>query len=229
MGGEAWARYILLMTRAFILGLVVAMLAGCTETSEDPTPAEIDLSEFEHPPDIYELQLIDVVPDVAADYVEFREQSFPSASSYDVLSAVGDKCATAASPADCLDRLDTITVLTTGFHFTGHPDDHVKYLVVNRGDEVSLVDTSDSVAAFIGAVDSRDEAMLRVAAAGYYWSTTNLATGGIREVADGFEIIATQSELCPASSTAYLLRVTTAGDLEVLLSWTLTSPGNLCS
>lgn len=77
---------------------------------------------------------------------------------------------------------------------------------------------ADGVAALLGSVEVREEAVLPALAHGYFWSVSDSRIGAVRVVADGFELVVERlvSGCAPVQVNRLLVRVTTAGVLTVL-------------
>lgn len=144
------------------------------------------------------------------------------------LSETGDKCATASGPA-CESKV------------AKHPADGIASycvqicqewsVVTTRGDEVRRWAGEQDLIALLAPIDSVDEAVLRVAAAGYGFECAPGADGSwVREVSDGFEVLGTRvtSACAPVVTTGYRIHVSRAGTLTVLSQIELERTENLC-
>ena len=85
------------------------------------------------------------------------------------------------------DALDA-TAPDTGFGEGCLPGTCYRYVVTVDGGDVTALTTRDALANFIGDIDSRDEAILRVAARAHTWWDDGAHTG-IRPAVDGWDIV----------------------------------------
>ncbi|MCA9607524.1 MAG: ferritin-like domain-containing protein [Myxococcales bacterium] len=121
---------------------------------------------------------------------------------------VGTECGTATDAAICEAQVMELAQSSWG-----------NYLITTDGDDVQRHQTEAEVLALLGPIDTADEALLRVWHAGYTIVCDDLARSGVREVVDGFEVIATQtSGGCgsPVVVTRYLFHVATDGTMTEL-------------
>lgn len=96
---------------------------------------------------------------------------------------LGEECRAASNRDACEASVQELTQSTWG-----------NYFFTTRGDELRVHQSEDEVLALLGgSIDTPDEALLRVWHAGYSITCDDLARTGVREVADGFEVIATQT------------------------------------
>lgn len=138
-------------------------------------------------------------PPVIPDVVELRSGggSLPDGGvAFTVLSRDGTPCATAADAGACaaafaaLDPQGSIGGGCFGFCAS-------YYLATTRGDEVRAYSSVEEVKAFLGAIDTAQEAAILTWASGYRLACNDLTNGGIKTNADGsFEVIATSGVAC---------------------------------
>ena len=221
-----------------ILFLVVF---GCTPTDDvdrDPLWPDIDLSLYQS----YPIGWHNVLPAVPTDYWELR-----SSSDHKVSLTVGDKCSKAQNPQACTREFDTLRV-DRGF---GNPicrDAYVypceQYIVSNHGNDNRVWDTLDKLKEFLGAIDSKAEALLLAEGHGFFtfgavsrgngtrnqtsrisWGGVAYAftpspplDGGVREIDGEYELIVqkTISVCSPRHNNRYLIRIKPSSELVIL-------------
>ena len=190
-----------------LFGPLLALMIGCGDVG---FPERLD--EYQQIPDAASLDLTTVTPGVAADYWEFR-LSF-GASPDSVLAAAGPVARSALS-ATARATLDTLGG-RSGFGLLCPPGDCSRYLVSVRGDSVRLWTDVAQVRLFLGTITSEVEAILLTAAHGYTW-TAMKQIGGIRRIANGYELLVRRLvEICdPVQVNRYLVRVAADGGLTI--------------
>ena len=171
---------------------------------------DIDLTTFEVIPALEELDLAAVTPAEPATYWELRFSS-PGGST-DVIGSVGEKCADAADTAACISELDQLST-DSGFGTGCLPGYCFNYVVVNRGDTNTVIDTRQELIEFLGTIDAAVEAALVARASGFSWNPSDPSTAGVRAVDGGFDllVLALISDCTPVRSDRFLIHVTTYG------------------
>jgi hypothetical protein len=168
-------------------------------------------------------------PAQPADYIELWEQE-DIGNEPRLRGSMGTKCGTATDPAACQAAIEAATsmsgfmlgqcvqVCTNGF------------FVVNRGDEVVVVDTDAALAELLGAVDSPEEAALAALHAGYHVGCGDLESGSAKKTDTGWEVIATKiTQGCnPVESTQYRLAVDAQGKVTEIESEVVSSESGVC-
>lgn len=146
-----------------------------------------------------------------ADYLEMRIVGWSDPS-----DVVGTKCASASDEAACEAAIASATS-ELGFTFGDKcfADQCAQfYVVVNRGDDVSIVNTREDARALVLPVDTRGDAVLVAMLAKYYVQCESIE-GGIREVDDGYEVLAIRTtNACPEERTQYVVHVSPSGAIE---------------
>jgi hypothetical protein len=103
------------------------------------------------------------------------------------------------------------------------------FLVVNRGQEVTVVDTREGVLELLGEIDTRGEALLVATLDGY---TVRCADerGGTKVVGDGHEVLATRitKDCDPVETTLYRLHVSRDGQIRELETEVVDSQSGVC-
>jgi len=88
------------------------------------------------------------------------------------------------------------------------------YLMYTRGDEVGTVQTADEARAFLGIIDSPQDAFLVARLGGEYFACGNPAAA-YATVSDGFELVATSGARA-AACTRRIVRVTRDGAVQLV-------------
>ena len=161
------------------------------------------------------MSLSGLSPAVPADYVELRV-GVPG--EWEVLDHVGTACATATDPEACavaLDEAGADARLLLGECVSFCP---TFVMVVNRGDEVEVIPDAPTLTAYLGAIDTPDDAVALSLAAGFALACDDVAEGGVRAAGDGFELIGTRyTSLCsPVEQERVQLGVSAEGEVTVL-------------
>lgn len=174
--------------RLIVTTLIICFLIGCGSNDPvrpDPEPlwSDIDLSSYE--PTITR-DPASIKPSGTTDYWEFYHAILPSG--YYASFHVGVKCQNAKNQEKCISDFDTLRFLEEeekgkkGF---------LPFIVSNTGDDSFRW---DSIGTFLGTIDSKDEAMMLIESGNgysFHWFyLTSKEEGAIREIDDGYEIIA---------------------------------------
>src|SRR5690606_15364109 len=104
------------------------------------------------------------------------------------------------------------------------------YLVVNTGDDVTVVDTKDALKAWIGPAAAPEEAVLVARAAGYDVYCNSPDEGGVRPAGDADDVLGTKfTAYCdPVERTLYVLAVGADGEVTELQSEVIESMPGVC-
>lgn len=91
-------------------------------------------------------------------------------------------------------------------------------------------DSIDALKAFLGPVDSEEEAALLVNANGFSWEPDNKEAGAIRQVGEEYELIALKTvRFCtPVQMDRFLIRIDRGGGLGILGEQVFTRMDNSC-
>lgn len=179
------------------------------------TWAGVDLGAFEALPALGDLDLSRLRPREPIAYVEMRRSLGRGAPQ--VLSSAGIKCGGAADRDACVARFDALSS-AAGFNRGCLPVGCSSYLAVSRGDEVFTAGSGDELRALFGDVDTREEALILVSAAGYHWQAEgDVALGSIRDADGGYDVIARRlTRTCaPVVEERALLFVSGGGEVRV--------------
>jgi len=231
--------------RVYQLGVIPFALAicfiapACELEADDPQggdpgealPSEIDIDSFAQATAFEALDLSQVSPEFPVAYVELRKQSSDSSTTeFTLVSAFGSKCADAPEPLECESQFAELSGNDIdGFHWTNHPNDMFHYLATTQNGLASAVGRGSDMREFLGTIDNATEALLLAGANDYFWSETEPSEGAIRAVDGGYELIVTQTNLCPIETTGFLLRVSSAGDITIQDSWIVRPDNGFCA
>ncbi|MGB3465214.1 MAG: hypothetical protein WBA74_08090, partial [Cyclobacteriaceae bacterium] len=134
----------------------------------------------------------------------------------DIRFRKGMICQSAENPIECsLDFYRTDDSLTETIEEVIN-NDMPFYIRTNQRNYNRFWLGSDELKKFIGVVDSKGDALLIAAAAGFFFETNDSYMSGIRQTRSGYEIIAlkTISECKPLLINQYLLKVDQNGNME---------------
>jgi hypothetical protein len=205
----------------------------------EPFWPDVPLSEFHAPacvPGTGWLAVHGLNPATPVDYVALRlsfgvqgGRDGGTLEKYD-LDANGTPCAGASDQATCLRQLDQAgSTLTVSEFCDGPPHPCQHYLAATNGDTVETYTPGQGYLDFLGAIDTAAEALLvvgdgtsggyRVTADPVYvddCATADLAS--VREVADGYEVVAEQmvASCSPIVDERVLVHVSRDGKLTEL-------------
>lgn len=194
------------------LATLAAQTAGCgSETGS------ISRTGFEMTSCDPEGQLAAVTPAVASDYLAIRRiyvvpqgQSAPPPDP-EIEAEVGVACDTASDPVTCNDALLALPAVE-GFDpvlYSPEPYPSRYQLVWTRGDEVGSVTNQSELLAFLGTIDSAEEALL----VARFAQGQNLTCGpNTRLTEEGFEVITSTGVACGPGTSRSEHVLVIAGD-----------------
>ncbi len=151
-----------------------------------------------------------------------------SARDFALIGETGSKCASAPGP-ECAEKV------------AGHPAQFVSTFctmacvelsaVTTRGDVVQRWTGVETLKTLLGEVDSADEALLLLFAAGYDLKCNDAEAASWRSVADGYEVYATRPGLaCGLTAlTRYHLHVSRTGEIREIGTASLSRQGGGCA
>lgn len=171
--------------------------------------------------------LSQLVLPVPVDYLELRplEVGGPSGAG----QAAGDACASASDVQACLAAIQAASA-TSGFRVGDCVDYCPEYLlIVNRGDAVETLTTRDAVRDLVIPVDGPIDAVFLAEVAGYSVAC-DAENRGVKEVADGYEVLASRTTaVCdPVETTQYRLHVKSSGEIAEIESVVESSEDGVC-
>lgn len=170
--------------------------------------------------------------DVEADYLALyaRKDYVDPEDSVELVQSAGEPCATASDVAACEAAIASATS-EGGFQLGQCVQVCTDYyLVVNRGDDVEVIDTAEGLEAFLGPIDSAGEAVMAAELAEYNVGCNDVERGGVKQVASGYEVIATKlTKGCdPVEVTRFQLGVEADGTVVELDSEVISSDSGSC-
>jgi hypothetical protein len=144
-----------------------------------------------------ELAVSGLAPSVIPDVVQLREVSnFGSDRQMPrLVSQSGSVCATATDKPTCEASLAALAP-ASGFRQDCLQICLDSHLATTKGDEVSAITTLDDLKAFLGPIDTPQEALLLVYANGFNVRCGALDRGAVRPSGDGYDVIATRGFAC---------------------------------
>jgi hypothetical protein len=172
----------------------------------------------------------------------------PARYAFRELGVTGTACATAKNAAACHAAVDAIAPGVGGLVFgdlTGppaapgsQPPKPVTF-VITAGDTVKSIATKEDLLAFLGTIDSEEEAVLRVLAENKSTPCADYPPmlGGVRTVGDAFEVLAMgpnagpvgiPSMGCGGSFPRYVYRVGSDGSLTEIAKDSYAAPACPC-
>ncbi|MBW2460801.1 MAG: ferritin-like domain-containing protein [Deltaproteobacteria bacterium] len=136
----------------------------------------------------------------------------------DLVDEVGVRCGGAADAPACAVAVAESSMVSG------------QHLVTTDGDTVTRYQSASEVAAFLGDVNTAQEAVLVAWHAGYNVSCSDISAGAVRELADGWEVVGTRmtADCDPIETTTYLLHVSPGAEITVLHSEVTSSTPGVC-
>lgn len=192
-----------------VLGASLAPLAlsGCgllpMDTSGYQAPACTDGS----------LSVAGLQPSVIPDVIQLHAlQNFGGGSNpmERLVSSDGTACKTATNQSVCATALAQVPA--SGFRRTCGQICSEYYLATSAGDEVKAYTTIETLRAFLGTIDTPQEALLLVFASGLDVSCGDKQRGAVRAVGTGFEVLATDGFACGQDTKVTRHHVTVSAD-----------------
>jgi hypothetical protein len=183
----------------------------------------------------------DQVPDYLAglspaspvDYLELRPVPGAGFPPRGAVQKHGVPCARATDKAACQSKLAAASS-ATGFNMgeCGQMGCSARFLVVNAGDDVKVVDTAAGVKAFLGKIDAPAEAVLITELAGYTVACNTPGRGGVKPGSGrhAYEVLATQmTSMCaPIEVKLFRLGIEANGDVRELGSQVIEYNAHAC-
>jgi hypothetical protein len=184
-------------------------LAGCAPDTTGYTPAECADSQLS----VHGLQP-SVIPDVVALRLVSGRNFDPQPANPVTINSEGTACATAGNQSVCLEAFSALAPMS-GFAASCFQICQDYHLATTRGDEVKAVASLDELKAFLGPIDTAQEAIFIAFANGYNITCGQADRGSAKAVGTGWEVIGTKGIACGAGTavTRHFLSVSREGDL----------------
>lgn len=208
--------------RAAVLRTGLLLLAACGTSG----PGElVDFAEFEALPPLEQLDASAVEPAVATDLWELRRSDF--GESQEVL-LTGGEAGRDGVDSEVLAAFDAL-LPGFGFGILCLPGDCYYFFASVRGGTVEAWTTAEDVRAFLGTIESPEEAALVAVAEGYVWQD-ELESGAIRGRDGGWDLVVLRmvSSCDPIRTDQFLLRISSDGELTVRDSRVWASADGAC-
>jgi hypothetical protein len=185
----------------------------------------VDFTEFSALPPLEQLDASAVEPAVATDLWELRRSDFGEIQ--EVLLTGGESGRDGVDPA-VLAAFDSVSP-GFGFGILCLPGDCFYFLASVRGGTIEAWTTAEDVKAFLGTIESPEEAALVALADGYFWQD-ELESGAIRGRDGGWDLVVLRlvSSCDPIRTDQFLLRISSDGDLAVRDSRVWASADGAC-
>jgi hypothetical protein len=208
------------------LSLASAGVASCDGSDTDST-AVTDSTEVASQvacdADPCQCYLEGVTPAAPADYIELRALPYKEGEPLDIIDSTGTKCGTASDKAACKAAIaaatstDVLVGKSNPFETGGFGP---AILIVNRGDNVEVIDTAEGVTSLLAPIDTPREAVLIASLARYLVSCDDVEGGGVHAVGSGFELPGTKftQDCFPVERKRYVLGVSAAGEVTEIES-----------
>ena len=193
-----------------ISSILVLGVLGCKEEQLD-----VNLDLFDQVS--RDLDYDDLKPDPSINYWELWN-SFDYFH-HKLLYSRGEKCSDLEDRELCLTRVDHLNVKLRGANLSCQEWDCMYFLKAQSKQQVYIIDDREGLIPFLTPIDSRADAIFLVETEGYFFGSTK-AEAAIREVEDGYEIIAKRfSSYCrPILVKKYLLKIRPNGKIDRLQS-----------
>ncbi|SHF88713.1 hypothetical protein SAMN05444483_103106 [Salegentibacter echinorum] len=104
------------------------------------------------------------------------------------------------------------------------------YLKHQVDSQNQLVDSKDKLLEFLGAINTKEEALLWARANDYYFQVERIDAGAIKTTGSNFELIVlkTVSYCTPVQSNRYHLKIKPSGDIKILKEEVFSRDENSC-
>ncbi|MBL8949456.1 MAG: ferritin-like domain-containing protein [Myxococcaceae bacterium] len=143
-----------------------------------------------------DISIAQISPAGSVDYAELRHIFIgDSTSAWRKASSFGTRCGGASNMATCSSALDAVRH-SMGFGRQCGQVCSDMYIATSTGDVVAGVATLEALKAFLGTIDTPQEAVLLVATQSFDLSCTEKSRGAVRKTATGFEVIASTGVAC---------------------------------
>ena len=183
-------------------------LAGCGPDTTGYTPLACDN---------FQISVRGLQPPVIPDVIELRmvnNRQFDADSAPVKVNSEGAACATATDVNACQTNFTALSPMS-GFAAACLQICQDYHLATTRGDEVKAVSSLEALKAFLGPIDTPQEALFIAFANGYNLSCETPDRGSAKSVGTGWEVIGTKGIACGAGTavTRHFLNVSREGEL----------------
>lgn len=219
-------RFSLDTLRAVLLA-VTALCAGCGDepvpsSPSSPMPLDPpDVSLFDRPlctPD-GRISTHQLNPSKPLDYYELQSAGYippRMTPTHEVLEGTGIKCRTASDVNKCNDAFSLLNGPDSGgFHLETYAGIKWYYFATTAGDAVAV---NGKLQDFLGEIDTPQEALLFLWANWKHISCDDPNRGGVRKVAEGYEVITWYADYYPRAQHRVLYLVPPDGNFRELWS-----------
>ena len=200
-----------LFRRALQVSVIAPVtLAGCAPDTTGYTPLACDN---------FQISVKGLQPSVIPDVVELRmvtNRQFEADTAAPVtVNSDGTACSTATNVNACQTNFTALSPMS-GFAAACLQICQDYHLATTRGDEVKAIASLEELKAFLGPIDTPQEALFIAFANGYNLSCDQADRGSAKSVGTGWEVIGTKGIACGAGSavTRHFLTVTREAELS---------------
>lgn len=208
-----------------LLGCAGAASGSCgvdNPNTDTPLWSDIDTKDFAPIPLLSDLDYDAFAIKPKVDYWEIRLIRFAAGeggvvtaptevtASTKIIGSSGKKCANASDQTHCVEMFTALTAPTITHSLLGN-----MYIASTTGSNFQTWVSRKELLAFLGPIDTPEEAILMTKSIGAQWDPKNKERGGIRKINEGYELI-TVYKHCGGQLDRYLLLVTPAGEVNVL-------------
>lgn len=163
------------------------------------------------------LAISDLKPATAVDYVELRRIFMAGSTTESLLSTFGTKCANASSPSGCESALTALKE-QNGYARQCLQICSSYYLALQKADAVSSVTTAEALKAFLGTIDTAQEAVLLASGQPINFACGDKSKGAVRKTETGWEVIGYDGHGCGEGNdvTQHVLAIGNDGSVTEL-------------
>lgn len=217
--------------RKIILFFVICFLCACDKNDDTVDNGEINvnLEEFQSIKEWYPYSNLLVEGDV--NYYEMILE-FPAYDEMEhlILAQSGELCPNAENSDQCKTDFENLIGISGFLQGCIGICESFYYIRFQENSENTLVVTKEELKQFLGAIDSREDAILWAKVAGYDFQINEVANGGTKKINDGYELLMTRVvQFCiPVQTNRYHLKMKSDGSISILGEEILLIEENLC-
>jgi len=205
----------------------LALAAGCG--------GGVDVSAF-YPIHCNAMGYVDVgwlTPARPVNYIEYRAVE-PALATHRTLSYSGRACATARSPATCLSELESqLSNVPSSLSWPCIPSGIScmrNVLATTAADAVDIATDAKTVRAMLAPIDNEQDAVFVAMATSKEFSCQDKSLGAVRNVAGGFEVVASTNHVCGGNGLQqYLLFIDAEGNVTEKARYQLQAGDHNCA